>query len=1003
MRRAVVLIITAVLLAAGLFLVFTQSSGGEGSNAGSSRIRLNEVMTSNKGAVPDESGNFPDWVELYNPTANAINISGFGLSDDLLSPAKWAFPLGTTIPANGYLVVYCSGDVNNGALHASFKLSATDVLILSNASGNAIDNLELRSVATNAVLGRDASGNWVEMASPSPGHPNTEEGVQAYRDSIQATVVDNGVRINEFMAGNGTTLPGPANDYPDWIELYNTTGETVDLSGCGLSDSIDSPMKWVFPEGASIGAGEVLLIYCSGRDGWVDGALNATFGLRAYAEDVVFTGKNGAIIDSYSYTAQETDISMARVPDGTGDFKASSQPTPGFLNTDEGFAAFSRLNAFPKGELSISEALLSNSETLIVDDTSPDWVELYNASKTPINLAGYALSDNPSNPAKWVFPDVTLGAGEYMVVLATGNDVTDTQKKNLETNFGLSSEGDIVLLYSPEQELLDKLQLKNAGTDISYGRTGTELRYYDAPTPGAANGEGYAGVAPLPAFSITPGVYDSAITLTIEADTGASVYYTTDSSVPSAASTPYTGPIGIDKNTVVRAIAVLPGFLPGKIQTGTYLFTADEVNHSLPIATLVVAPDDLWDEKTGIYAFGENYDPDFDNANIADSLLSANWYQGRGMQGEEIQTAWERDAVFSIFDDGGKEVFTQDVATRISGAYGRSRAQKAFAIIARAEYGSNRMEYPFFEDRPFTEYKSLVLRAGAQDQNSSKIRDELAVAMLEGTDVNFLYQAYKPYVLYLNGEYWGVYFLREKRSRFFVAAHEGVEDADNIDLLKGTGERYINHGSNTEWLEVMQYAKNNDLSNQSHFDHVAGIVDTDSFMDYMICEIYTGNTDTFNYQYYRIAGGKFKWIYYDFCWGFGSNKASHNTLSYRRGSVPAGSDFFNALLKNEAWRDKFIRRFAELLNTAFTPERLQPMIDELYATVEPEIAREREKFNGDTFMGVTQRNEVKGTYEGFIKAVDAVRTFVNDRPAELKKQIQQEFGLSEGYMQEVFG
>ncbi|MDL2218519.1 lamin tail domain-containing protein [Christensenellaceae bacterium OttesenSCG-928-M15] len=1000
-RRVFLVAFVVLLAAAGIFLVVKMGNGGENSNAGSSRIRINEVMSSNKGAVADEQGDFPDWVELYNPTPNSIDISGFGLSDSLLDGVKWAFPRGTIIPANGYVVVFCSGDTTKGSLHASFKLSAGEELILYNATGSAIDNLKLTSVATNATLGIDATGQMAELSHPSPGYANTEEGVLAYRESVKTTAVDNGIRINEFMASNATTLAGPHNEYPDWIELYNTTGEDVDISGCGLSDSLDSPMKWMFPAGTIIKAHDVLLVYCSGRDGLVDDTLHAPFGLRTYAEDVVFSGANGAVIDGFSYTSQETDISMARIPDGTGEFQKTSQPTPGFLNTDEGFAAFSKLHSFPKSGLMISEVLSNNAGSYEVNSDTPDWIELHNSTAQSINLSGYALTDNPKNPTKWVFPDMTIDPGQYLLVLATGNDVRDTQKKNLETNFGLSSDGEVLLLYSPEAELLDRLAVKNAGADVSIGRLNDQTLYFDKPTPGAANAGGYPGVTAIPEFSVTPGIYDGAVELTITAEAGASIYYTTDCNKPTANSTLYTGPISITENTVVRAVAVRNEYMTGPVLTGTYLLKSDQVNHALPVATLVFEPDALWDSKTGIYAFGEKYDPDLSNPDIGDSMLTANWYQGRGYQGEEVQTAWERDATFSVFDENGQEVFKQDVSSRLAGAYGRSRAQKGFTVIARSKHGKSRMEYPFFEDRPFTEYKSLVLRAGAQDQNSSKIRDELSTAILEGVDVNFLYQAYTPYVLYLNGEYWGVYFLKEKRSRFFVAAHEGVEDVDNLDLLKASTQ--VSYGSNKEWLELDKYIKNNDLKNQSNFDHVASIIDADSFMDYMICEIYTGNTDTANIQYYKLPGGKFKWVYYDFCWGFGSGRANHNTLSYRRGAKPAGSDLFNALLKNDAWRDKFIRRFAELLNTAFVPERIQPMIDELYATVEPEIARERAKFNGDTFMGVTQRAEVKGTYEGFVKSVERVREFVNARPAELKKQIQQEFSLSESYMQEVFG
>lgn len=989
-----IFIIIILIAASSMALVFLIS--GNEAKSKSYPVILNELMLSNKDAIPDENGNFYDWLELYNTSDKPVDISGCGLTDKLFEAAKWAFPAKTVIEPGGFIVVYCSGEAKLGAMHTPFKLSATDGLTLSDPSGNTIDSLELRMVTTGSSLGRNENSEWVEFIAPSPGFINSDEGAASYASNLNLEIMDNGVRLNEFMASNATTLIYDG-EYPDWIELYNTTGSDVDISGCGLSDNILRPKKWVIPEGTIIKANSPLLIYCTGRDGLVNGVLHAGFALSSFSEDIVFSGANGAIIDSYTYNEQQADISMARVPDGSGAFNFSAQPSPGFLNTEQGFAAFMLENPLNRGELQLSEAMNNNSGSLLVKNTSPDWVELYNSSSSPINLNGYALSDNPKNPAKWVFPDYEFLPNTYLTVLATGNDIKDNSGGYFETNFGLSGEGDVILLYSPAGELIDKLQLKNVGFDISYGYVGNSLKYFDAPSPGQTNEGGYDGVTQMPVFSITPGIYDNAVELSITAETGARVFYTDDSKTPTSSSQAYTGPITINKNTVIRAIAIKDGYLPGSSLSGTYLFTTDGVNHTLPVATLVFDPDDLWDSKKGIYAYGENYDPDLP---YGDALGTANFYKSNFVYGEEAQSAWERPAHFAIFDEVNKrQVFSQNISSRIAGGFGRGRAQKGFSLIARAEYGSNRMNYNFFDNRPFTEYKSLTLRAGAQDQNRSKIRDELATGLLEGTDVNILRQAYKPYVLYLNGEYWGVYFLKEKRSRFFVAAHEGVADSDNLDLLKGG--KQISHGSNKEWLELVSYANSHDLSVEANYKHVESIVDVESFMDYIICEIYSGNTDHWNIQYYKLPDGKFKWVYYDFCWGF--NNINHNSITYRRDPERAASDLFNALLKNASWRDAFLRRFAEILNTVYSQERINAIIDELYAAVEPEIEREREKFNVSTFMGVKQHAENLGSYKTFTNEIEFLRKFAKERPAAIKAHLKNEFDLSDSYMQEVFG
>ena len=131
-------LVLLVLCTVALIFYITRGGGAQKSNSTDYGVVLNEVMTSNKGAVADEYGDFPDWAEIHNTTDKALDVSGYGLTDDLLSAAKWTFPSGTVIEPNGYLVVFCSGDASVGGLHAGFKLSASDDLILSTVSGSVI-------------------------------------------------------------------------------------------------------------------------------------------------------------------------------------------------------------------------------------------------------------------------------------------------------------------------------------------------------------------------------------------------------------------------------------------------------------------------------------------------------------------------------------------------------------------------------------------------------------------------------------------------------------------------------------------------------------------------------------------------------------------------------------------------------------------------------------------------------------------------------------------------
>ena len=986
-RLGSILVSVALMVILAVFLINLREGG---LNAPADAVTFSEIMISNKGSVPDNLGGYPDYIELHNGSSERADISGYGLSDSLLEGAKYVFPAGTVLEPDAYVVVWCSGEAEDG-MHAPFKLSAGEEAVLFDASGRPLDTAVLNSVDSGMVLRRQ--GEVWTQAKPCPGYPKTEEGMAEYEKSLKETE-DIGLYINEFMAGNATTVCDSFGSYSDWIELYNSTDTDMDISGFGISDNLSQPMKYRFPDGTTIAAKGYLVVFCSGNEGMQNGELHAPFGLRSYGEDVVIANRAGRIIDSYSFKNQETDVSMARIPDGTGEFQSNSQPSPGYPNTGAGYSAFDAANRLPLGGVYISEFGGSTGSV------ASDWVEIYNSTGSAVNLGGYGISNNPKNPAKWVFPDISIEPGEYLLLYATGS-ADKAQKKNLKLNFCISSTGETLFFFDPNGKLIDKLSAGRMKSGQSYGRDGSDNRYYYAdPTPGAQNGKGYEGITQLPAFSVTPGIYDNAVTVAITAGEGETIRYTTDCTTPNANSEVYSGELSLSKNSVIRAAAFRDGYLSGDVATATYLFRSDGVNHALPVVTLVTDPDNLWNSKTGIYATGDQFDPEA--ALYADTLKSATYYQAKFATEEQVDTIWEKPAAFSLFDDSGRQVFTQNVGIRIAGSFGRGRAQKGFNVIARKEYGKGSMEYPFFQNRPYTEYKAVVLRAGAQDQNRSKIRDELASGLLEGTDINILYQAYRPTVLYLNGEYWGVYFMKEKRNRFFVAQHENTEN--NVDLAIGKGFKQRTYGDNSDWVSLYKYATTHDLSASDAYNYVAERMDVDSFMDYMIAQIYTGNTDTYNFQYYRLKGGKWKFIFYDFCWGFQS--PGHETVAYRMGKTPSdvcSAKLFSAMLQNKGWKDSFCRRFAELLNTAFTPERVTGLIDQLYGYVEPEIKREREKFNKDTFMGVKQPNTNLGTYEGFQSEISKLKDFAQRRPEELKRQLQSNLGLSDSYMKEVFG
>ncbi|MGI6192881.1 MAG: lamin tail domain-containing protein, partial [Christensenellales bacterium] len=270
MRNKSVLLLLAVLLTGAIvaYLIFGGNiAGGGNSETGTENydssfagsVLINEAMAANPGVVPAGDGGFYDWVELYNPSDVDVNISGWGLSDESNVAAKWTFGEGTVIPAKGYLLVFCS-DLNqsnpSGELHAAFKLKAgSDTVVLSDATGKAVDKLPLPMVTEGHSIGRNPAdvSDWLDFSEPTPGFSNDEQGRAAYVASMDASGI--GLIIAEFQPANKTTAKTQSGEFSDWVEIYNPTGSEIDMSGFGLSDDREKPLKWTFPKGTKIPAG----------------------------------------------------------------------------------------------------------------------------------------------------------------------------------------------------------------------------------------------------------------------------------------------------------------------------------------------------------------------------------------------------------------------------------------------------------------------------------------------------------------------------------------------------------------------------------------------------------------------------------------------------------------------------------------------------------------------------------------------------------------------------
>ena len=441
-----ILIIIVVAALAVIVFIYAQhwENGGvpqEDSVAGG--VIINEFMASNKSLLPDEMGEYSDWVELYNPTDAAVDLSGYGLSNDK-TEVKWAFP-DIMLPAKGYLVVFCSGkgisDADAIYQHTNFKLNASKggIYLLSD-SGKVLDQVEYKDQRKNVSTGRDAAdvSQWTAFEHPTPGFSNDEDGYSAFMQSRVSE--DAGLLITETMSSNQTTVADNTGGYSDYIEIYNAGDTAVKLEGYGLSDDPEDVLKWKFPD-VSVAPGAYLLVFASGKDASgtdiAQNILHTNFRIASYNETVVLSDPMGLAIDKVEVSELGTDFAYARILSESGtygdEWEQTSLATPGYPNSEAGYSEFEAGNEVALGQVVINEVMISNSLYMPEEDGEYyDWIELFNRGSEAVDLTGYGLTDDAADPTKWVFPKKTLEPGEYITVLASGlADAHGVKKKNI--------------------------------------------------------------------------------------------------------------------------------------------------------------------------------------------------------------------------------------------------------------------------------------------------------------------------------------------------------------------------------------------------------------------------------------------------------------------------------------------------------------------------------------------------------------------------------------------
>ena len=699
--------------------------------------------------------------------------------------------------------------------------------------------------------------------------------------------------ISELMIKNRACLMAADGSFPDWIELYNRSGEKVSLEGWAISDR-EGERGSVFPD-ISLAPGERLLVYAD-KKGGMD-ALHANFALSE-GESVFLYDQNGFLACCVPCGELGADVSLSLGEDG--EYSLSLYPTPGQENTPAGYEAIQRALETPAG-LSINEVAVASYDRFSGDTSLDcDWVELKNNSDSTVELGDFFLSDDDDDLHKCRLPQTSLAPGQIYLLCCDGQDQFVNGYDWLKMDLDSVSEE---LYLSSAGGIVDYVSLRDIPYACSYGRVPGENGwfYFDEQSPAMENGSGYRRVSKAPTALTEDGVFENVSSVTAELQGEGDIYYTTDGSLPTTESRLYTGPITVGETGTIRAIAVEAGAMPSRALTLSYFINE---GHSLPVLSL------SYDDAA---AFTHMYDV------------------GR--------KDFETPGSLSLYEQGGS--FTIPCGIKMHGETSLTLMKKNMSIRFRGAYGQETLNYDLFGGG-VTEFTNLVVRAG-QDQYGSIIRNELFENLALQADSAAVSTRSKYCVLYIGGRYSGIYALSEKTNEQLYASRAGVS-RDSVECIEG------NVRMDTELYDrVFRFCYDNDLSLPENYDKLCSVLDVDSIIDWAIFEGYSGNEDltsgNVRYCHSTENDGKWRLMFYDLDAGLRSKQSCfYNVLGGYSTAYRQPCTLLGELMANEQFCQRFLERAGELLDGELSDESVLAEIDRLEELLQPEAERNFDRY-----------------------------------------------------------
>jgi hypothetical protein len=641
---------------------------------------------------------------------------------------------------------------------------------------------------------------------------------------------------------------------------------------------------------------------------------------------------------------------------------------------------------------------------------------------------------------------VVVPANGYLIIWASG-EVT-RGPKHTSFSLSADGEA-LALVLPDGLTIVDSLSFGPQWRDVSYGREpngSATFKYFSPASPGSVNltANAYTGLAASPVFSAESGFYPSAFSLTISStEPEATIYYTTDGSDPSSGNlagtnyyyknqypelvgqtagpsytntyrsyqyngTPisiinrnspvqpnvvsnisttikysYTPPQAdsVFKGTTVRARVYVPGKLPSEIISKIYFFTpAGLPKYTVPVISIQTTPSRLFDYTDGIYVAGKDF---------------VDYRNGTNTSGTEknYNRSTEIPVNFEILDTNGVK-FSQNVGLRIHGSGSRDLDKKSLRFYASGAYGAPEYNYPLVPTLPFTNFKRFMMKTSGNDYERTLFKDASISQMAEG--LNFENQQSRPSVMFINGEYWGIHHITERLDEYHYANHFNI-DADSIEYYSGFNDNNVPEieDDSGHWGVTLNFMKNNAMSNTANYDYIKERIDVESFIDYTAMELYAANWDwpIGNITYWRYKtpysptkpkgkDGRWRWALYDTDLSF----EEYNENYFTKFDNPNTADYpYKYLIENTEFKNQFITRYADLINTQFQPTRLLEIINAKKNVIDAEIRGNITRW---------QRPSTYANWQGF---VNLMTTFATLRPPIVRGHIQSRFSLSGQY------